>query len=384
MEHDATRPSWMTDEHELYADSCRQFFEAELVPHIESWRKSGMVDRGFWNKAGEAGLLGATLPEEYGGGGAPMSFDAVTVLEHARTGDSGWGIAIQSIVAHYIVNYGTEDQKQRWLPKLASGEWVSALAMTEPGTGSDLQAITTSAERDGDHYVMNGSKTFITNGQAADFVLVAAMTTKGEGAKGMSMIGVEAASAGFRKGRNLEKLGMKGQDTSELFFENVRVPVGDLLGGEEGQGFYQMMKQLPWERLSIGVTALGRMDFVLKETVEYTQQRKAFGKRLYDLQNTRFKLAEAKTKIEVTRSFVHDCIGRLDAGALDASTASMAKWWGSQQECEVADECLQLFGGYGYMLEYPVASAFADARVQKIYGGANEIMKELIARSMDQ
>lgn len=387
MDPSQPRPHWMTDEHELYADSCRQFFAAELVPHIERWRKAGAVERAFWKKAGDAGIVGATIPEAYGGGGTPLSFDAVMLIEHSRTGDTAWGIGIQSIVAHYIANYATEEQKQRWLPKLASGESVAALAMTEPGTGSDLQAIATIAEsdgRDGDELILNGSKTFITNGQTADLVLVAAMTARGEGARGMSLLMVDTEQApGFRRGRNLEKLGMKGQDTSELFFEDVRVPRANLLGGEEGQGFYQLMKQLPWERLLIGIMSVGHMDFMLQQTLDYVRERKAFGKRLYDLQNTRFTLAEAKTKAEVTRSFVHDCIARLDAGQLDAATASMAKWWASQQECEVADECLQLFGGYGYMLEYPIASAFADARVQKIYGGANEIMKELIARSMD-
>jgi len=375
---------WKSEEHAFYADSVRKFLAAEVTPNIEKYRKQGMVDRELWSKAGEAGFLGATIPEEFGGGGGPLSFDAVVSYEQARCGDSSWGFAIQSIVIHYLVTYGSEEQKQRWLPGLASGEFISALAMTEPGCGSDLQAISTLAKREGGQLRMNGSKTFITNGQLANLICVAARTEEAEGGRGVSLVFVETDGApGFRRGQNLEKIGMKGQDTSELFFEDLMVPEANLLGGEGGKGFVQMMKQLPWERLTIGTSALGAMDLMIDETVRYTQDRKLFKKRLFDLQNTRMKLAEAKTKTEVLRSFVDDCVARLDAGTLDAPTASMVKWWGSQMQCEVADECLQLFGGYGYMAEYPIARLYTDARVQKIYAGANEVMKELIARSLD-
>ena len=378
-------PGWKTEEHALYADTVRQFLDAEVVPHIEKWRKDGVVGRDVWTRAGEAGLLGATYPEEYGGAGVPKSFDAVLLYEHARCGDTGWGMAIQSIVGHYIDAYGTEEQKQRWLPRMASGELIAAIAMTEPGCGSDLQAVTTTATREDGELIINGSKTFITNGQLANLVCVVARTEEATGGKGLSLVFVETEGAeGFRRGQNLEKIGMKSQDTSELFFEDVRVPEANLLGEAGGQGFYQLMNQLMWERLIIGVTALGAMDLIVDETVNYTKNRKLFGGRLFDLQNTRLKLAEAKTKTEVLRSFISDCLERIDSGTLDPSTASMAKWWGSQMQTEVADECLQLFGGYGYMAEYPIARAFADARVQKIYGGANEVMKELIARSLDR
>ncbi|MEC8039542.1 MAG: acyl-CoA dehydrogenase family protein, partial [Pseudomonadota bacterium] len=309
---------------------------------------------------------------------------AVTVYEQARKGDIGWGYGIQSIVMHYINAYGTDAQKQRWLPKLVTGEMVGAIAMTEPGTGSDLQSVRTSATKEGNGYTINGSKIFITNGQSADLIIVVAKTDKDAGAKGVSLIVVEPAEVeGFSRGRNLKKMGMKGNDTSELFFENVKVPADNLIGPEEGQGFYQLMKQLPWERLMIAVMALGAIDFAIEETLRYVKERKAFGKRVMDFQNTRFKLAECKTKAEVLRSFVNDCIARLDEGTLDASTASMAKYWGSEVQNEIMHECLQLHGGYGYMMEYPIARLYADARVQMIYGGTNEIMKELIARSLD-
>jgi alkylation response protein AidB-like acyl-CoA dehydrogenase len=381
---ESNQHGWKTQEHALYADTVRKFLAVEVVPNIEKWRKDGVVDRQLWTRAGEEGLLGATIPEAYGGGGVPLSFDAVLLYEHARCGDTGWGVAIQSIVAHYIDAYGTEEQKQRWLPALASGERIAAISMTEPGCGSDLQAVATTGRRENGELVLNGSKTFVTNGQLADLICVVARTEEAEGAKGLSLVFVETERAeGFRRGQNLEKIGMKSQDTSELFFENVRVPESNLLGGEGGRGFYQLMNQLMWERLILGVTALGAMDLIVDETVTYAKQRKLFGKRLFDLQNTRLKLAEAKTKAEVHRAFINDCLEKIDAGTLDPPTASMAKWWGTQMQCDVADECLQLFGGYGYMAEYPIARAYADARVQKIYGGANEVMKELIARSLD-
>jgi alkylation response protein AidB-like acyl-CoA dehydrogenase len=379
-----TTSTWYSEEHRLYTESVRKFFADELAPNIERWIDAGIVDRVFWVKAGEAGILGAAIEGAYGGAGAGISFDAITIYEQARCSDSGWGFGIQSIVIHYIRAYGTEDQKARWLPKLATGEMVAALAMTEPGCGSDVQSVRTSATKTGNEYLITGSKTFITNGQTANLICLAAKTDKDAGASGVSLIMVETDDLeGFRRGKNLNKLGLKAQDTTELFFEDVRVPKNNLLGIQEGQGFYQLMNQLPWERLLIGITALGAIDFALEETTRYVRERKAFGTRVMDFQNTRFKLAEMKTKAEVTRSFLNDGIQKLDAGILDASTASMAKWWGSQTQCEIMDECVQLHGGYGYMMEYPITRLYADARVQKIYGGTNEIMKELIARSLD-
>ena len=379
-----TTSTWYTEEHRLYTESVRKFFADELAPNIGHWIDAGIVDRDFWVKAGEAGILGAAIEEAYGGAGAGISFDAITIYEQARCSDSGWGFGIQSIVIHYIRAYGTEDQKARWLPKLATGEMVAALAMTEPGGGSDVQSVRTSATKTGNEYLITGSKTFITNGQTANLICLAAKTDKDAGASGVSLIMVETDNLeGFRRGKNLSKLGLKAQDTTELFFEDARVPKNNLLGIQEGQGFYQLMNQLPWERLLIGITALGAIDFALEETTRYVRERKAFGTRVMDFQNTRFKLAEMKTKAEVTRSFLNDGIQKLDAGILDASTASMAKWWGSQTQCEIMDECVQLHGGYGYMMEYPITRLYADARVQKIYGGTNEIMKELIARSLD-
>ncbi len=375
---------WASDEHRMYAEMANRFFADTLAPNIERWVEQGIVDRAFWHTAGENGIMAGAIPEEYGGAGGDMGFESITIYEQTRTGDCGWGYGIQSIVVHYITAYGTEEQKQRWLPGLASGEIVGAIAMTEPGTGSDLQAVKTRAEKDGNQYKINGSKIFITNGQAADLIITVAKTNPDAGSKGVSLIVVEPDKCeGFSRGKNLKKLGMKGNDTSELFYQDVKVSLTNLLGSEEGQGFYQLMKQLPWERLLIAIQALGAIDFAIEQTVAYTQDRKAFGQRVMDFQNTRFKLAECKTKAEVLRSFVNDCIGRLINGTLDAPTASMAKYWGSEVQNEVMHECLQLFGGYGYMTEYPIARLYADARVQMIYGGTNEIMKELIARSID-
>jgi len=376
--------SWVTDEHHMFADAVSRLLQDEMVPNAETWIENGVVDRAFWRKAGEAGIMGGSIPEEYGGVGGGFGFDSVTLYEQGAVGDVGWGYGIQTIVMHYLVAYGTDEQKARWLPALVSGEKVGAIAMTEPGTGSDLQNVRTTAKKDGNGYVINGSKIFITNGQSADLVIVVAKTDKEAGAKGVSLLMVETEGAeGYRRGANLKKMGMKGNDTSELFFEDVKVPADNLIGPEEGQGFYQLMKQLPWERLLIAITALGCIDYAIAETVKYTQERKAFGNRIMDFQNTRFKLAECKTKAEVLRSFVNDCIGRLEEGRLDAATASMAKWWGSQIQNEVMHECVQLHGGYGYMTEYPISRLYTDARVQMIYGGTNEIMKELIARSID-
>jgi acyl-CoA dehydrogenase len=375
--------SWMNDDHVAYQDAVRQFLQAEVMPNKERWTEQGFVEREFWLKAGEAGLLGATIPEEYGGSGAARSFDAVTFLEQGRAGDSGWGFGVHNIVTHYLLAYGTEAQKKRWLPGLANGEFVGAIAMTEPGTGSDLQSVRTRAELDGDHYVIDGAKTFITNGQTANLICVVAKTDSDAKASGISLIMVETDEAeGFKRGRNLNKVGMKRQDTSELFFEGVRVPRENLLGPKEGQGFYQLMNQLVWERLLVGVSALGACDLALAETLAYVTERKVFGKRVFELQNTRFKLAEATTKTEVLRAFIDQCVTEFDAGTLTTAKASMAKYWGSEVQCEVIDECLQLHGGYGYMMDYTIGELYADARVQKIYAGTNEIMKELIARSL--
>ncbi len=376
--------AWVTDEHRMFADMAARVYAQDLAPHISTWVKQGQVDRSFWKIAGAQGLMGGAVPEAYGGAGGGVGFDAITVYEQGAVGDCGWGYSIQSIVIHYLLAYGSDEQKQRWLPDLVAGRRVAAIAMTEPGCGSDLQAVSTTAVKDGNQYRINGAKTFITNGQSADLIVVVAKTDPAAGARGVSLIVVETDQAqGFRRGRNLEKLGMKANDTSELFFDDVKVPLTNLLGQDEGQGFYQLMKQLPWERLVIAITALGAIDFALSETITYVQGRNAFGKRVMDFQNTRFKLAEMKTKAEVLRAFVNDCIARAEAGTLDAATASMAKYWGSETQNEVMHECLQLFGGYGFMMEYPIARLYADARVQMIYGGTNEIMKELIARSLD-
>ena len=375
---------WVTEEHKLFTESVQKFYNDEMKPNIEDWVDNGVVSKSFWEKAGHAGIMSGSVLEEHGGVGGDMGFDSITVYEQAKTGDSSWGYGIQSIVIHYLNEYGTNEQKSEWLPKLIEGKSIASLAMTEPIAGSDLQAIKTIAKRDGNQYTLNGSKIFITNGGSADLIIVAAKTDQSAGAKGISLILLDTNNVeGFSRGKPLKKLGLKGNDTAELFFDNVKVPLTNLIGKEEGQGFYQMMNQLPWERLLIGITALGAIDFALQETIKYVQERKAFNRRIMDLQNTRFKLAESKTKAEVLRSFINDCIARLIKGKLDAATASMAKYWGSQIQNEIMDECLQLYGGYGYILDYPISRMYADARVQKIYGGSNEIMKELIARSID-
>ncbi len=377
--------AWMDDELIMLQDTLRDFYAKEMVPHEERWQQQGHIDRDFWNKAGEIGILCASVPEEYGGMGGDFRHEAVIATEQFRAaGFSGFGNSVHSqICAGYILDYGTEDQKQRWLPRMASGEMVCAIAMTEPSTGSDLQNIKTTARLEGNEYVLSGSKTFITNGQQADLIIVVAKTDTSLGAKGISLMMVETAEAeGFARGRNLEKLGLKSQDTSELFFDNVRLPPENLLGGTEGQGFYQLMKSLPQERLVVALGGAAAMEKALEETVAYTSERRAFGKPLLEMQNTRFKLAEVKTVAHIARVFLDDCVAKHLRGELDATTASMAKWWVTQMQCDTIDECLQLFGGYGYMSEYPISTMYADARVQKIYGGSNEIMKELIARSL--
>ncbi len=377
-------PAWYTEEDiNIFRDATYGFYARECAPLSEKWRKAGIVDRDAWTKAGAMGLLCASTPEEYGGGGGDYRHEMVIMEELHRAGVEGFGISLHNaIVAPYIYHYGTEEQKRKWLPKMATGEYVGAIAMTEPGTGSDLQNIRTTARKSGNGYVLNGSKTFITNGGTANLIIVVAKTG-GEGAKGVSLMVVETDQVeGFKRGRNLEKIGNHAQDTSELFFDNVELPADALLGTEEGRGFYQLMEQLPQERLNIAVQAVAAMEHALRETIAYVKERQAFGKPLIGFQNTQFKLAECKTKATVAKTFTYHCAERLLKGELDATTASMAKYWVSEVEGEVMDECLQLFGGYGYMEEYPIARLFTDARVQRIYGGTNEIMKLLIARSL--
>ncbi len=384
---EAYESPWMDEELHIMRDAVRKFFAKEFVPHVDRWEKQGIVDRDAWNTAGEAGILCASIPEEYGGGGGNFKHEMVLVEEMSYASVSGFGNSVHSgIVAHYILRYGTEEQRKKWLPKMARGEIVAAIAMTEPGTGSDLQSIKTTAIKQGDHYVLNGQKTFITNGTSAELICVVAKTDPEAKGKGISLIMVETkdceGEGGFSRGRNLEKLGQKAQDTSELFFDDVRVPAENLLGTSEGRGFIQLMEQLPQERIIIAAGACAAMEKALKLTSEYVKDRSAFGKRLLDFQNTQFKLAERYTEAKIARTFVDDCAMKLAEGTLDETTAAMAKWWTTQKQCEIIDECLQFFGGYGYMMEYPIAKMYADSRVSKIYGGSNEIMKLLIARAI--
>jgi long-chain-acyl-CoA dehydrogenase len=379
----AYRSPWMTPELETFRDAVRRFVATELVPHEDAWRKQQHVDKSAWRKAGELGLLLTDVDDSLGGGGGTFAHEAIIAEELIRAGIASFGNVVHSIVAHYVVNHASDEQKRRWLPKMASGEMITAIAMSEPGAGSDLQAVQTRAERDGDHWVLNGSKTFISNGYNANLVCVVAKTDPTARARGISLLMVETEDlCGYRVGRILEKIGQKGQDTCELFFEDCRVPASALLGTQEGLGFVQLMQELPYERTLIAVQAVAAIERAVAVTVDYTKQRKAFGKSLFELQNTRFKLAEAETIAHVARVFLDSCIERLMRGELDTVAASMAKWWTTDMQCRVIDECLQLHGGYGYMLEYPIAQMWADARVQPIYGGANEIMKEIIARSL--
>ncbi len=375
---------WMNDEHRMLQDSVRRFLAERWVPQAAAWRDAGIMPRETWNEAGAQGLLCLSTPSAYGGGGGDFSHEAVVILEVSRANLSGWGGGLHSaIVAPYLIHCGTDEQRQRLLPRMVSGELVSAIAMTEPGTGSDLQAVRTHARRDGDQYVINGAKTFITNGQHANLIIVVCKTDRDGGARGISLLLVETdQAAGFRRGRKLDKVGLKAQDTSELFFDDVCVPVANLLGGQEGQGFFQLMQQLPQERLIIALQGVAAMERALDETLAYVKQRKAFGKTVWDFQNTRFKLAEVQATVLATRAFVDACMVSHLSGELDAARAALAKSWVSEQQGRVMDECLQLFGGYGYMMEYPIAELYVDARVQRIYGGTNEIMKELAARSM--
>ena len=378
---------WMTEEHHTLQDSVARFFKERWVPQAPAWREAGRMPRETWNEAGAQGLLCLSTPAEYGGGGGDFGHDAVVILEAARANLSGYGGGLHSaIVAPYLFHCGTDDQKQRFLPRMVTGELVSAIAMTEPGTGSDLQGVRTWARRDGDEYVLNGAKTFITNGQNANLVVVVCKTDREAAAKGISLLLVETdgveGQGGFRRGRNLDKVGLKSQDTSELFFDDVRVPVANLLGGVEGKGFFQLMEQLPQERLIIALQGVAAMERALDETLRYVKERKAFGRTVWDFQNTKFKLAEVQATVLATRAFVDACMVAHLKGELDAARAALAKSWVSEQQCKVMDECLQLFGGYGYMMEYPIAELYVDARVQRIYGGTNEIMKELAARFM--
>ncbi|MCH8499184.1 MAG: acyl-CoA dehydrogenase family protein [Marinobacter sp.] len=365
-----------------FRDSVRKFLQQEVVPYHAQWEKDGQVDPEVWRKAGELGFLCPTMPEEYGGVGADFRYSAVIMEELARAGTSGIGWGLHSdIVAPYILHYGTEAQKQKYLPKMASGELITAIAMTEPGAGSDLQGVKTTAIKQGDHYILNGSKTFITNGQLAEMVIVVAKTDPKEGAKGISLFIVETAWEGFQKGTNLDKVGMKAQDTSELFFQDVKVPVENLLGSGEGQGFFQLMQELAAERLQVGLTAVAAAEAAWEWTLSYVKERKAFGKPVIAFQNTRFKMAEMKADITAARCFADRCLELHLEKKLDIPTAAMLKQWSTDLQCKVMDECVQLHGGYGYMWEYPIARAWADSRVQRIYAGTNEIMKEIVARS---
>ncbi|WP_340150698.1 acyl-CoA dehydrogenase family protein [uncultured Sneathiella sp.] len=370
------------EEHNIFRETVRRFYEEHIIPHHSQWEKDGQVSRDAWLEAGKQGLLCMPIPEEYGGLGADKLYSIIMMEEQARAGTTGPGFGLHSeIVGPYILHYGTEEQKKKYLPKMARGEMIGAIAMTEPGAGSDLQGVKTRAVKDGDDYIINGSKTFITNGYMSDLVIVVTKTDPSAGAKGTTLFLVEAGTPGFDKGRNLDKLGLKAQDTAELFFDDVRVPASNMLGGE-GKGFFCLMQELAWERLQIAIGATATMEAVLEETIEYTKERSAFGQNIIQFQNSRFKLAEQKTQVQIARVFVDKCIEELLKGKLDVATAAMAKYWTSDLENKVIDECLQLHGGYGFMWEYRVARSYADARVQRIYGGTNEIMKELIAREL--
>jgi acyl-CoA dehydrogenase len=381
---DLPKPAWAGEEVAMLYDMATRFLEAEIAPRYDEFEKAEMFDRESWEKAGANGLLCASMPEEYGGAGGSFAHESAIIEAISHVGVDGFGIALHNaIVAPYILHYGSEEQKRNWLPKLASGEMIGAIAMTEPGAGSDLQGVKTRAVKDGNHYSISGSKTFITNGQLADLIIVVAKTDPEKGAKGTSLIVVETDGAeGFERGRNLDKIGLKANDTSELFFNEVRVPTANLLGAQEGQGFIQLMQQLPQERLLIGTQAIAMIERALAVTIDYVKERKAFGRPILDFQNTQFRLAELKTEATIGRVFYNDCVARHIAGGLDPVTASMAKTWLTDLQCKVVDECLQLHGGYGYMNEYPIARMYRDARVQRIYGGTNEIMKLLIARSL--
>ena len=378
------RPAWMTEDLVLLEEQARRFIDSEFTPHIERWHEEGMYERKVWTQAGEAGLLCASMPEEYGGAGGSFAHEAVINRELSLSGFDSFGAPLHSgIVAPYILHYGTEEQKKRWLPKLATGELIGAIAMTEPGTGSDLQGVRTTAKKSGNGYVLNGSKTFITNGQHANLIIVVAKTDPKEKAKGISLMVVETNDAsGFRRGRKLKKMGLDAADTSELFFEDVQLPAEALLGTEEGQGFTQLMTELPQERLIVATHAMAMMERALRLTIDYVKERQAFGKKIIEFQNTQFTLAECKSEATVAKVFLDHCIGQHVEGKLDTTTASMAKYWMTDLTGKLLDRCLQLFGGYGFMEEYPISRMYRDARVLRIYAGTNEIMKLLISRSL--
>jgi acyl-CoA dehydrogenase len=373
----------MTDELRMFRKSVRGFIQNEFAPHHDRWREQHRPDAEAWIAAGRTGILLPDVPEEFGAGGGSFAHEAVVIEELARSGVQ-FGSNVHSIVAHYILAYGNEEQKRKWLPSMARGEMVGAIAMTEPAAGSDLQGIKTTARREGDHYLVNGSKTFITNGSLAGIICLAVKTDPlAAGHKGMSLVVVEVANlSGYRVGRSLEKLGRQAQDTCELFFDDVRIPAANLLGSAEGKGFPQMMEQLSFERISIAAGAVATAEQAVAITTKYVKERKAFGKPLIDFQNTRFKLAECTTEAHIGRVFLDNCIARFIAGQLDPVTAAMSKYWLTDCECRIVDECLQLHGGYGYMTEYPIARMWADSRVERIYAGTNEIMKEVIGWSL--
>ncbi|MBU2289321.1 MAG: acyl-CoA dehydrogenase family protein [Gammaproteobacteria bacterium] len=382
-----TPPRWMDDELVMFDDSVARVVTDIAPPARQAtWRKAGMVERAAWDEMAAAGLLGISVSADYEGAGGDLRHEAVLIRQLGLAGAEGWGVPLHNaICAAYIEKYGTTEQKKRWLPKIVSGEAVTAIAMTEPGAGSDLQGIRTTARASGNGYALNGQKTFITNGQTADLVLVVAKTDPDAGSKGVSLIVVETAqSEGFRRGRNLDKIGLEMGDTSELFFDDVQVPADNLLGGVEGQGLYQLMKELPKERLIIALESMAIIEAALGETLTYVRERRAFGKRLLDFQNTQFVLADCKTEAVIARSFTDDCMERYMAGTLDAATASMAKYWVSERAQRIVDACQQLFGGYGYMNEYPIARMYKDVRVKRIYGGTSEVMKLLIARTLEE
>jgi acyl-CoA dehydrogenase len=383
-EFDLPRSPWMDDELEMLSDACRQFYERECAPHYDEWEAQGSFSRALWEKAGEMGLLGAEVPEEFGGLGGSFAHDAVIAYQGNLAGIDGWGGGLHnSIVIPYLIHYGSVEQRHSILPRMISGDLIGAIAMTEPGAGSDLQNIKTTAVKDGNHYKISGSKTFITNGALANMIIVAAKTDPSAGGRGTSLFLVETDGLeGFRRGRNLDKLGMKSNDTSELFFDDMRVPAAALLGPEEGQGFAQMMQQLPQERLLIGVYAVARIERALKITLEYVKERAAFGKKIAEFQNTQFVLAECATEATIAKTFLDACISEHLVGKLTTEKASMAKYWLTDLQAKIIDRCLQLFGGYGVMAEYPLERMYRDNRIERIYAGTNEIMKLVIARGL--
>ncbi len=373
---------WYSEEIQLFRKNVKRFIAEEFVPNEARWRQQHRVDPEAWTRAGEVGILCTDIPEEYGGGGGNYCHEAVVTEELCYAGVH-FGHGVHSIAAHYILDYATDEQKKAWLPRMATGDLRGCIAMSEPVAGSDLQSIKTTAKRQGECLLINGSKTFITNGWHTNLIVLAVKTDQSEGAKGISMVVVETENQpGYRVGKTLEKVGMHGQDTCELFFDDVRVPAANILGGVEGRGFYQMMEQLPYERMGVGTGAVATTEAAVATTIKHCKERMAFGKSLLEFQNTRFKLAECKAQAHIMRVFLDNCIERLNEGKLDTTTAAMAKYWLTERECAIIDECVQLHGGYGYMMEYPITRMWADSRVQRIYAGTNEIMKELIARSL--